>query len=490
MIRLLLLRLLPILLLCASLSGASINDSVNPSPNVVLIIADQMRGDALGILQHPNIRTPHLDKMAKEGVVFTNYFTNNPVCVPSRMSMFSGLYPHEHGALSNKGPVVRLSSAKNTLLGYFNEKQYQIGWFGKDNHTYNRDLLESVLDGSSSRRRESFRAYATHTSPHWASTSPWPKEELFAYKTTTDAINFIKENSTTPFFTVLSLFDPHPPYFAPAEYVAHYPIDSIKIPEYIAPELLGERLDQHYRAMLFNQLPESDLKNTMAHYYAAIEWGVDQQVGRILTVLEELAIEDNTIVLFTSEHGDFMGEYGMVRKGMFLYDALLRVPFIWQAKGQIQEGVISETLTQSVDILPTLIELTGGSPSSFPGISLAQILTGKQNNAPVDRTIFASAGYTAIPSDYFDSPEPPYYSSLPQAERPFHSRILDLQTQPNSRTIMARTKDWKLILSETHPPELFYMDGGWTEGNNLAADPQHANILARLTKQAQATWSW
>ena len=483
-------RLILVLLICLSLSGASIDAPKRTSSNVILIIADQMRGDALGVLQHPDVRTPHLDQMARDGVVFSNYFTNNPVCVPSRMSMFSGLYPHEHGALSNKGPVVRLASAENTLLGYFKEKDYRIGWFGKDNHTFTREVLDATLDGNSSRRREAFRAYATHTAPHWSSTSPWPKEELYAYKTTTDALDFIKENREGPFFTVLSLFDPHPPYFAPAEYVTHYPLDSIDIPERIAPELLSERLSQHSRAMLFDQLTESDLRNTMAHYYAAIEWGVDHQVGRILSMLQELDIEDNTIVVFTSEHGDFMGEYGMVRKGMFLYDALLHVPFIWQAKGQIAEGIISDALTQSVDILPTLIELTGGSPLLTSGASLATLLTGKEKDFSYNRTIFASAGYTAIPPEYFDSPETPYYSSLPESVRPFHSRILGLQTMPTSRTIMARTRDWKLILSETHPPELFYMDEGWTEGYNMAADTQYTDVFNRLTKEAEGVWHW
>lgn len=483
-------KIILILALSVGLSGSSIPTSPSTSPNVILIIADQMRGDAISALGHPNIRTPHLDRMAEDGVLFTNYFTNNPVCVPSRMSMFSGLYPHEHGALSNKGPKTRFSSEQGTLLGYFHDNGYRLGWFGKDNHTFDRAVLDSLLDANSSRRREGFRAYGTHTSPHWASTSPWPMEDLFAYKTTTDVIDFISEEQASPFFAVLSLFDPHPPYFAPADYVAHYPIDDIVLPEYTEPSHLGELLAHHKQAMLFDVLTESDLKNTMAHYYAAIEWGVDYQVGRVLDTLASLDLKDNTIVLFTSEHGDFMGEYGMVRKGMFLYDALLHVPFIWYAPGHIQQGLVTDALTHSVDILPSLIELTGGIPYENSGESLIQILKGASREAKPDRTIFASAGYTPIPATYFDAPETPYFTQESTHARAFHSRILDLQTRPSSRMIMARTKEWKLIMSETHPPELYRVHDNLREKENLINTPEHSAIQAELTFLARQTWDW
>jgi len=489
MMRFFLPQILIIISLCISLPGkASLSDSAS-SPNVIVIIADQMRGDALSILGHPNINTPNLDRMARQGVLFSNYFVNNPVCVPSRMSMFSGLYPHEHGALSNKGPVQRFSSADDTLLEYFKESGYRLGWFGKDNHTYERAVLDSLLDENTSRRREAFRAYSTHTPPHWASSSPWPKEELYAYKTTSDAINFIHSNdSATPFFVVLSLFDPHPPYFAPSDYVARYPIEDIQMPSYIDPKALSERLSQHKQAMLFDLITESDLKTSMAHYFAAIEWGVDYQVGRIIDTLEALDITEETIILFTSEHGDFMGEYGMIRKGMFLYDALLHVPFIWYGPGLLNQGVLSDALVHSVDIEPTLIELTGGRNSSLhSGHSLVELLREEGNHLDQNRIIFASAGYQDIPSDYFKSPETPYFSPNPK-ERPFHSRILDMQTTPTSRTIMARTNEWKLIISETQPTELYHMGSGKSEKVNLADNPAYTEIKQQLTSAIRAEW--
>ena len=463
-------------------------------PNVILVIADQMRGDALGVMGHPLVKSPNIDRLASRGVLFTHYFVNNPVCVPSRMSMFSGKYPHEHGALSNKGSLtgqrhVRLSSPDSTLLGYFTSRGYRLGWFGKDNHTYRRSVLDSLLDGNTSRRREAFRAYANHTPPHWYGASPWPNEQLYASQTTTDALDFIKQPSESPFFVVLSLFDPHPPYFAPAEYVANYPLNRIQIPERIDPQELGERLADHKRALLYDELTDYDLKAAMAHYYAAIEWGVDHQVGRILDVIDEQNLTEETIIVFTSEHGDFMGDYGMVRKGMFLYDALLHVPFIWHAPGRIEEGIQTSALSQSVDLMPTLIELTEGDATAYQGRSLVPLLKG-QADWKDDRTIFASAAYSTLPNEYFDSPERPYYSPLQDETKAFHSRVFDRMTSPTARLAMARTKNWKLIISDTHPPELYHLHGERIEKKNVALHPQNRGVLSELKAELDAHWTW
>lgn len=457
-------------------------------PNVILIIADQMRGDALGILGHPDVQTPNLDRMANGGVLFSNFFVNNPVCVPSRMSLHSGRYPHEHGSISNKESV-RFTSLDGTLLGYFKEKGYRLGWFGKDNHAYDRSVLNESLDANSSRRREAFRAYQSHTAPHWYSHTPWPNEQLFPVLTTNDAISFIVDSDDRPFFTVLSLFDPHPPYFAPAAYVANYPPNQLTLPTYTDPSNLSSRLANQKRAMLYDTMTESDLRGTLAHYYAAIEWGIDAQVGRLLDALQENQVLDNTIIIFTSEHGDFMGEFGMIRKGMFLYDALLHVPFILHAPGHIPAGHRSEVLAQGVDLYPTLLDLLGDTaPSSLPGRSLIPYFNGSPEiNA--DHFIFAGSGYGELPPDYFDNPEIPYYH--PEApDRPLHTRIYDHTMPPRHRTAMLRTQDWKLILSETQPPELYDMRSSQREEQNVAGSEVHADRVQAMTKQLKEIWDW
>ena len=136
--------------------------SSSSPPNVVFIICDQMRSDALSCLGHPNARTPNLDKMAAAGALCENYFANNPVCLPSRITLFSGLYPHQHGSLANKGGKL-INTLSGSMLGHFRRRGYRTGWVGK-NHTYSKKVLES-LDSCSIRSRESFRAYSKFVPP-------------------------------------------------------------------------------------------------------------------------------------------------------------------------------------------------------------------------------------------------------------------------------------------------------------------------------------
>ena len=449
-----------------------------------------MRGDALGILGHPDVRTPNLDRIAREGVLFENYFVNNPVCAPSRMSVHSGLYPHQHGSISNVESV-RLTSTDNTLLGFFKDRGYKLGWFGKDNHAYSRDVLNETLDANTSRRREAFRAYNAYVPPHWHSDTPWPKEELFPIKTTDDAIKFIENtHEEAPFFAILSLFDPHPPYFAPAAYAAHYPPEKLTLPVYVDPATLSPRLDAQKHAMLYDRMDEADLRATMAYYYAAIEWGVDYQVGRLLDTLEREGITENTIVIFTADHGDFMGEFGMIRKGMYLYDALLHVPFIWYAPGRITSGYKSSVLAQGVDVFPTLLDLVDEPDGKgLPGRSLKPFLMGEEEYDP-NHTIFAMAGYGDLPDDYFEHPEKPYFDPPGPESIAFHTRIYDITMPPRFKTAMARNAEWKLILSETHPPELYRMNGEWQEKENLAGVAEYQSVYDDLYGQINRMWRW
>ena len=200
-------------------------------PNVVFIICDQMRYDALSCLGHPNAHTPNLDKMAAAGVLCENFFVNNPVCVPSRITLFNGLYPHQHGSLANKGSK-KIDSLTDSLLGYFKQRGYRIGWVGK-NHTYSKAALQD-LDFCSIRAREPFRAYSKFVPPYWHSDTLWPEEKCHPRMNTNEAVTFINSaKKNEPFFLHVSYFDPHPPYMAPSEYTSKYSSKEIdtKIPK-------------------------------------------------------------------------------------------------------------------------------------------------------------------------------------------------------------------------------------------------------------------
>jgi arylsulfatase A-like enzyme len=227
-------------------------------PNVIFIICDQMRGDAMGVAGNTNARTPNLDRLAREGVFMRNNYSNNPVCLPSRISMFSGLYPHQTGIMCNKSEGDWLSF-EGSLPWHFKQAGYRTAYVGK-NHTYKDDEFEH-FDFASIRAREVFRAYSKYVPPFWHSDVLWPEEDCNPRKNTDEAISFIRQNTDQqPFFMHVSYFDPHPPYMAPAEFTQHYSSQSIVLPEYIDPSMLGQRLADQQKALHYDKISDADLK--------------------------------------------------------------------------------------------------------------------------------------------------------------------------------------------------------------------------------------
>lgn len=454
-------------------------------PNIVFIICDQMRGDALSCLGSRNARTPALDKLAAAGVLFRNHFSNNPVCSPSRVSLFTGLYPHQHGQLTNKSGK-SIEDINGTLLGYFREKGYRLGWVGK-NHTCSKNVLRT-LDTWENRDREPFRQYNKFVPPYWHCDTLWPEEECYPRMNTDGAIHFIEDaKPNEPFFLHVSYFDPHPPYMAPSEFSSKYCSQDFKLPPFVHPIKLSPRLEEQYRALNYDKIKDTDLLETMRYYYAAIEWGVDLQVSRIVDALSRKGILENTILIFTSDHGDFMGHHRMVRKGMFLYDVLLHVPLIFYAPGRIGSGIKLDQLAQHVDVFPTLVDLTFGEKrEDLPGQSLKPLLRGEAAEDK-ERRVYASAAYSDLEPDYFDHPEPAYN---PDSDVPFHTRVEHLTWREDKNTMMVRTQKWKCILSESRPPELYKMSGTCVEKDNVADEKAYAPIRKSLEQDLLATWKW
>ena len=468
-------------LLSAGSAALHAGRAADAPTNVLFVTADQMRGDCIGSLGHANVRTPSLDRMAREGTVFRRGFSSGPVCVPSRKSCFSGRHPHEHGSLTNNdGDSLAWG---NSMMEHFSRRGYQTAWVGK-NHTYDRDSM-GRMDYPDIRSREPFRAYNGYVPPHWHSSVYWPEEDCFPHVNTESAIGFLDRVGSDPFFLHVSYFDPHPPYMAPSRYVARYNSSDMVLPERIDPAALGARFERYSRAMGFPELDREDLTETMRYYYAQIEWGVDRPVGRLLRALEDRGLAESTVVVVTADHGDFMGDYGMVRKGMFLYDSLLHVPLLWWSPGRIAPGMRTDALTTSADLFPTLAEITGGEPpEGATGTSLAgTLLRGEQG---ADR-IFTSAAYGDLAADVL----PPDLAPDEEEAKPRHTRVLSPTMRAMHRTKMVRTQEWKLILNETEPPELYRLaEKAPAERRNLATAPSHASTRRELERQLASWWPW
>ena len=451
-------------------------------PNIVYVICDQMRGDAMGCVGNRDVRTPNLNRMAREGVLFERCSVNNPVCVPSRKSAFSGRYPHEHGSLTNNQKP--LLSHADSMLDYFSRAGYRTGWVGK-NHTFEKPDLERV-DFRSIRTREPFRAYNGTVPPHWHADVYWPEADCYPALNTREAVRFLDEhNSRDPFFLHVSYFDPHPPYMAPSSFTSRYDPWRFQMPDSENAADLSPRLDEFRRAFGLEHFAPAELRETMRFYYAQIEWGVDKQVGLLLDALSRRNLENDTIVVFTSDHGDFMGSHGLVRKGMFLYDALLHVPMIWRAPGRFAAGLRTRGAAQHIDLFPTFADFVGRPTGlDLPGRSLRGLLQGDKHDP--QRTTFTSAGYGELTGSEIDLPIAPTDPSA----KPRHSQALDRNMAPEQRTAMVRNDEWKLILNESRGPELYRMAGGVRESRNLADVPAHAAVRRGLERQLTSWWQW
>lgn len=455
----------------SSVAPLSMASTASRPMNVLLVMSDQMRGDALGCAGNPNAFTPHLDRLAEGSCIFSHSFCNSPVCVPSRMAMFSGRYPHQTGRTSNlpwDGPLLDVD---DTLGGYFQQRGYRCGWIGK-NHTYKSTQLREVFSPSSVRGREPFRTYSRFVPPHWHSHTLWPEEHCHPQINTNEAIAFMNEATPEqPFFLNINYFDPHPPYMAPDRYIERSRNREMHLPDTPAPSELHSRLQDFADGFRMQDVTDEGLQETLRYYHASVEWGVDAQVGRLMQALEEQGLQENTIVVFTSDHGDFMGDYRLVRKGMFLYDALLHVPLLIHVPG-LQATECSE-LTQAIDLFPTLVELTGGTPPQrLMGNSLLPCLEGRSLDR--EEALFTTSAYGQVapvvdPSRFPDGDD-----------TPLHTRVMRQSMNPQFETRMIRTKDYKLIVNDGDSEELYALDGGVGEQRNLAGAEESKDIQQQL----------
>lgn len=361
-------------------------------PNVLLITADQHRFDAVGCNGNPHIRTPNLDRLAAEGVRFTNHMTSCPICTPARASILTGLHPRLHGAwtvgtkldpslpglahwLSARGYLTGLlgkahleAEKSNYVLSLDGAKPYygfevaQItedifaGPYEQWIRSEHPDHIEDMINNS----HEDFRPNSNFDQDHtrmmacFASTLPEHLHQTawIADRTIDLARRAGKEKR--PFFAWCSFVDPHHPFNPPEPYASMYDPCALPPPHRRPGE--NEELPAGYCHV--KDAPPEEYLRIKAHYYGMISH-IDAHVGRILAALRQTGQLDNTIIVYTSDHGEYLGDHGLVRKGPWLYDNLLRVPMLVRLPGGRLAGRIVDELTQHEDIAPTLLTLLG-----------------------------------------------------------------------------------------------------------------------------------
>jgi arylsulfatase A-like enzyme len=334
-------------------------------PNVLLIIPDQLRAQSLGCMGNPDVRTPHIDRLASEGILFRQTFANTPVCCPARAILMTGEYPHKNGMVAND---LRLRESKVTLAELLKEQGYQTGFIGKWHLDGGRRDPGFVPPGP---RRQGFDFWAacecrhTHFQPVFFRDTPEPiRGQKFEAEVLTDlALEFLRANRERPFFLVVSMGPPHDPYGAPEKYMKMY--------------------DPQKLTMRPNWQPgvRQAGREHLAAYYAAIT-AIDDQIGRLMQNMKDLSLDRDTIVLFTSDHGDMLGSQG-ARLKRKPWEESIRVPGILRYPAKVPAGRQVDTLFSHVDFAPTLLSLCGAkAPAPMQGTDLSGVVLGQTEKGP------------------------------------------------------------------------------------------------------------
>lgn len=468
-------------------------------PNVVVIMADQLKATASSVYGAGGTATPALERLAERGVTYRNAFTPSPLCVPARVSLWSGRYPSSHGSRLNETPMPEGVAHAFRL---WREAGYATALIGK-NHCFEEptdlalfDVLceighEGLPPDRPPRGMEWYRptaaveaAHATRRAmPHQApavsyAVTDHPLDDYSTGLVTGQAVRYLESRAATdgPFALWVSYPDPHTPYEAPRSYFEAAARDGIVLPETEPPDMPGapERTRVLRRLLDVASAPERERRRLLTTYRAMIRF-VDDGVGRILAAIEGAGLDGDTIVVFLADHGDFALEHGMARKGGAFYDCLTRVPLIVSWPGHAPAGVVDDGMANLVDVVPTLLALQGlAAPPGVQGRPLPTL-----TDAAPREVVFSEYGAGGPPftlADLDDLGERVGTTHGLDAVR----ASLKLREAEGFRK-MVRTRDWKYVHDELGDlDELYDLRADPGELTNLAGRMGHANEVGEL----------
>ena len=442
-------------------------------PNILMIMADQMAGPALPMYGHKVVKTPHLERIAENGTTFLNAYCNNPVCAPSRFSMMTGRLSSRIGAYDN---AAEFMSSYPTFAHYLRGMGYKTCLSGKM-HFVGADQLHGYEE------RVTTDIYPSDFgwTPDWSQTDfPFAPSVMslrgvveaglckrslqidYDDETCFHAIRWlydhIRSPEDDPFLLTVSFTHPHNPFTITEEYWNRYRHDDIDLPS--VPHIPLEERDpwsQRYYHLIRqdeHDVNDETIRTARHAYYGMISY-VDDKVGQLLDVLEDTGQADNTLVIFTADHGDMMGERGMWYK-FNPYEWSVRVPMLMRAPGGAKGRVEAKGISL-LDLLPTFVEAAtdGASPNMID---------------PIDG-----------------------HSLLTMAHSDDTSRNDDVPMEFTGEGIYSpcfilRKDGFKYVHCDDDPPMLYDLNSDPKELNNVASDPAHADTAADMAAEVNKRW--
>ena len=412
-------RLLAGLLLAGFIVGVCRADEPEQKrPNVLFLVCDDLNCD-MGCYDHSQVKTPHIDRLARRGVLFTSAFCQFPLCGPSRASFLTGMYPDQ--TLVRRNAIYIREHIPNVVTmpqmfrrnGYFATrigKMYHynvpkhIGTSGHDDpYSWNQTFNPRGRDVDDEPKIFSLRKGQFGGTLSWLAAEGTDEEQTDGIAATL-AVQRLKDHAKTgkPFFLAVGLYRPHTPYVAPKKYFDMYPVKSIRIPK--VPEGYFDTLPMAARRTILRKrdqvnLPEKLAREAIQAYYASITFA-DAQIGRILKALEQTGLDRNTVVLFTSDHGYHMGEHGHYQKTT-LFENSDRVPLVIAGPGVTARGKIHRHPVEMVDFYRTLADLCElKAPGTVTGLSLAPALVQPSEAIRSSALTQYSSGYSLRTARY------------------------------------------------------------------------------------------
>ena len=431
-------------------------------PNILLIMADQLVPFLTGPYGHPVVHTPHLDRLAAGGVCFDAAYTPYPLCAPARVAFMTGRYASRIGCFDN---AALFPADQPTLAHYLTNAGYdtvlsgKMHFIGPDQlHGYHRRLTTDVfpanIDWVPDPKGEEKGGHAFNYVPPNVGVRSWTKFLAYDEETQFRALEYIRSRGyakaeNPPFFLTVSFHNPHDPFHVTQALWDLYEGQTIDIPEF--PDNLAETyseldrwLNDVHGAGEVNLRDPDNLRALRRAYFGLVTY-VDQKVGELLAALDETGQRGHTIVIFTADHGDMLGEKGMVQKRCF-YEWSARVPLIFQLPGSLSAGRRVSAPVSLLDLLPTLLDLAGLPEAGrlpVDGLSLSHLLTGPDEP---ERAIFSEYHVEKVKGPSF----------------------------------MVRRGKYKLIYVHGYGRQLFDLEADPGEWHNLAGQPSLREVEAEL----------
>jgi len=346
--------------------------AAEPRPNIVFIITDDQRWDGMSCAGHPVLKTPNMDRVAREGAMFRNAFVTTPLCSPGRASFLTGQYAHRHGVINNQAENNERSHRLITFPRLLHDAGYETAFIGKW-HMGNDDTPRPGFD-----RWVSFKGQGRYNDP--ALNIDGQRTQQKGYITdilTGHAVDFIRRDREKPFCLYVGHKAIHGP-FTPAERHKHlYTTEPIPYSPATKDTLEGKPMLQRPRSAGGRSgrptgFPEENLRNQMRALMA-----VDEGLGQVFQALEETGALDNTLLIYTSDNGYFWNEHGL-RDKRAAYEDSVRIPLIMRYPKLIRAGTVIDQLAANIDIAPTVLEAgRARRPKSIQGRSLLPLLRGR-----------------------------------------------------------------------------------------------------------------